>query len=162
MPWKWSHKCLGVKAVPKDLSIPAVVKLHGDDYGNFGTGTQLDVDQPLLLYSVRRCFKMLAVNVEWDEKQRTYEEKGSALVIPLTYPGNVPFSAILFRCASMVLVAVWFQNLTLRKQIILRLFISGQVFLRSQPQGTNNTQVWRLDLSVRVCVCVCVYMCAHP
>ena len=96
MPWKWSDKCLDVKNVPKDLSIPAVVKLHGDDYGNFGTGTQLDVDQPLLLYSVRRCSKVLAANVEWDEKQGAYEEKGAALVIPLSYPGKGPHSRLLF------------------------------------------------------------------
>ncbi len=88
MACQWADECLAIKDVLKDWSIPAVVKLEGDDYGNFGTGTQLDVEQPLLLYSVRRCCKVLAANMVWDERRGVYEDVGPALVIPVNYPGK--------------------------------------------------------------------------
>ncbi len=35
-----------------------VVKLDSGDYGNFGTGTHVDVTQPFLLYAARCCSKV--------------------------------------------------------------------------------------------------------
>ena len=65
-----------------------VVKIDSGDYGNFGTGTNVDVRQPFLLYTARSCCKVLGASVRWDEASGLYCEVGPRLVIPLTYPGR--------------------------------------------------------------------------
>ena len=65
-----------------------VVKIDSGDYGNFGTGTNVDVQKPFLLYTNRSCCKVLAASIHWDDDQQEYTEVGQRLVIPLNYPGN--------------------------------------------------------------------------
>lgn len=64
-----------------------MVKIDSGDYRNFGTGTNVDVQKPFLLFSNRNCRKVLAASVRWDEALQQYMEVGHRLVIPLSYPG---------------------------------------------------------------------------
>lgn len=89
MGWQWEEDSMAAADLTRRRHMPIVVKLDGEDYGNFGTGTQLDVDQPFLLYTVRRCSKVLAASILWDERQQQYEDIGPTLVIPVNYPGKL-------------------------------------------------------------------------
>ena len=66
-----------------------IVKIDGGDYGNFGTGTNVDVQKPFLLFANRSCCKVLAASIYWHDNQQEYVEVGQRLVIPLNYPGNL-------------------------------------------------------------------------
>ena len=72
-----------------------IVKIDGGDYGNFGTGTNVDVQKPFLLFANRSCCKVLAASIYWHDSQQEYVEVGQRLVIPLNYPGNLWNSTIL-------------------------------------------------------------------
>ena len=68
-----------------------IVKIDSGDYGNFGIGTNVDVQKPFLLYASRSCCKVLAASLYWQDSQQEYIEVGQRLVIPLNYPGSWSF-----------------------------------------------------------------------
>ena len=89
MQFAWSDKPSGVREFLNLWDLPQVVKLHdGDIYGNFGSGTNIDVHQPFLLYSARRCSKVHASSLYWDDEGNEYKEVGPPLFLPMNYSGE--------------------------------------------------------------------------
>ena len=63
--------------------------MDSGDYGNFGTGTHVDVGRPFLLTARRSCSKVLAASVYWDDSRQEFVEVGPRVVIPVTYKGEL-------------------------------------------------------------------------
>ncbi len=86
--FKWTDGAMDVSEFLKAHELPQIVKVDSGDYGNFGTGTYVDVKKPFLLYSGRRCSKVLAANVYWEDSKQEYVDVGPRVVLPVNYPGK--------------------------------------------------------------------------
>ena len=86
--FEWTDGAIDVAEFMKNYDLPQIVKVDGGDYSNFGTGTHVDVRKPFLLYSGRRCSKVLAANVYWEDSKQEYVDVGPRVVIPINYPGE--------------------------------------------------------------------------
>lgn len=84
----WQDEPIDVGDFYRNFNLPQVVKVDSGDYGNFGMGTHVDVQRPFLLFTARKCSKVLAANVYWDDSKQQYVEVGPRVVIPVNYPGN--------------------------------------------------------------------------
>jgi len=83
----WADTSMEIEDFLKMYTLPQIVKVDSGDYGNFGTGTQIDVTRPFLLAARRSHTKVLAASVYWEDSKQQYEDVGHRLVIPTTYKG---------------------------------------------------------------------------
>ena len=92
--FKWQGTGISVAEFSGSFDLPQIVKVDGGDYGNFGMGTHVDVQRPFVLYTARRCSKVLAASVYFDDSKQQYVEVGPRVVLPVTYPGECQYSNI--------------------------------------------------------------------
>lgn len=76
--------------------LPLIAKVEGEQH--LGVA-QINIGKPFLLYTGRKCAKVLVSNVYWEDSKQAYVSVGPRIVIPLNFNGtvSVTFSEVQIR-----------------------------------------------------------------